>query len=456
MAPSSIFRGVTLRFVGVTATVVLIGVGITRFHTGYTEHRQLLQSRIDILTLVRLHHFPHDFLTAFRRAMKLPAQQASDPFMEIANGFFIGRLPDIEHFSVLRPGASEPPVFAHGIALHPLTNAQIETLKRTDEVVTETLRRGSRLVVSHACPISASEKAPRTIAIMRLALSVPALPAFMLGREIRDLPLTLLWFVIATLISTFVIGYLTRSLRSVAAYAQAIEHGEIADQLAIRGHDEAGTIAAALNVVLQRLRDSYISTLGALAALLETKDYATETHSLRGVRYALELGRAAGLSQKQLTELEHGAMLHDIGKIGVADVILTKAGPLTEEEWDKIKAHPTIGFNVLRHLEFLRNSMPVILYHQERYDGRGYPKGLKGQDIPLLARVFTIADAFDAMTSDRPYRQAMPPEIALQEIMRNSGTQFDPKLVELFVKLYADGRLQEVDGDLAEEEEKQP
>src|SRR5262249_222128 len=143
----------------------------------------------------------------------------------------------------------------------------------------------------------------------------------------------------------------------------------------------------------------------------ESKDRTTEAHSLRGVRYALELGRAIGLNEQELTDLEYGALLHDIGKVGIADSVLKKTGPLTEDEWAVMRQHPTTGYNVLRNLDFLQNALPVVLHHQERFDGRGYPNGLRGEQIPLLARIFTIADSFDAMTSDRPYRRAMRPEI---------------------------------------------
>jgi len=284
------------------------------------------------------------------------------------------------------------------------------------------------------------------VQLIEMGANVPDFPTFLIGQVRQDIFWIAFTFTTATFISTLLIGYLTRSLRSVASYAQAIERGKIEATLAIKGHDEASAIAEALNVVLERLRQSYISTLSALVTLLETKDSKTETHSMRSVKYALELGKAAGLSRQDLTELEHGALLHDIGKVGVADVILKKPSPLTEEEWKVMRQHPSIGYNVLKNLKFLQNSLPVVLHHQERYDGHGYPEGLKGEQIPFLARIFTIADSFDAMTSDRPYRKAMKAESAIEEVKNNAGTQFDPKLAEIFVKLWGDGCLQQVDG----------
>jgi HD-GYP domain-containing protein (c-di-GMP phosphodiesterase class II) len=280
-------------------------------------------------------------------------------------------------------------------------------------------------------------------AYMRIGIASRLFSGYLFDNLRDNLLFIVAVFMLSILVGTVLMAVLTRSLRSVASYAMAIENDDLASEIEITGHDEAATIAEAFNQVIHRLRQSYVSTLGALASLLETKDRLTETHSLRGVRYAMELGRGAGLSKQEMTELEYGALLHDIGKIGIADIILKKTGPLTEEEWQVMRQHPTIGYNVLKSLEFLQNSLPVVLHHQERFDGRGYPNGLKGEQIPLLARIFAIADSFDAMTSDRPYRHAMREEVALQEIRRNAGAQFDPRLVEIFIKLWEEGRLQQ-------------
>ncbi|MCH8949612.1 MAG: HD-GYP domain-containing protein, partial [Chloroflexi bacterium] len=136
------------------------------------------------------------------------------------------------------------------------------------------------------------------------------------------------------------------------------------------------------------------------------------------------------------TAIRRGALLHDVGKIGVPDQILHKPGPLTPEEWDKMKRHPMIGYDMLRDISFLSEAATIVRCHHERFDGKGYPRGLAGDEIPLGARIFSAADAFDAMTSDRTYRKALRPEAARDEIIRHSGTQFDPQVVQAFLEAY--------------------
>jgi len=137
-----------------------------------------------------------------------------------------------------------------------------------------------------------------------------------------------------------------------------------------------------------------------------------------------------------LDKLEISALFHDIGKLGVPDSILLKPGKLDELEFQKIKEHPTIGVNILKNIEFLKGSFPIILHHHERYAGNGYPDGISGKDIPLEARILCVADTYDAMTSDRPYRKALPHEEAVAEIIRFKGSQFDPEIVDAFLKSY--------------------
>jgi HD-GYP domain-containing protein (c-di-GMP phosphodiesterase class II) len=176
-------------------------------------------------------------------------------------------------------------------------------------------------------------------------------------------------------------------------------------------------------------------SLSALAAALETRDRETEGHSVRVTRYSRALGEALGLSDDELYALERGALLHDIGKIGVPDAILRKPGPLLSHEWEQMRQHPEIGSGMVGKIAFLAAALPVVRHHHERYDGAGYPDRLSGGHIPLEARIFALADTFDAMTSDRPYRAALTVEEAREEIKRCSGTQFDPIIVAAFLSL---------------------
>jgi len=177
----------------------------------------------------------------------------------------------------------------------------------------------------------------------------------------------------------------------------------------------------------------YFSTVQALAKAIEVKDPYTRGHSERVTTYALMIAEAMGLDEREKQKLKYAATLHDIGKIGIAGRVLNKPGALTEEEYTHVKTHPILGDSIVEPVEFLQEPRPIILHHHERYDGKGYPEGLKGEDIPLCARILSVADAFEAMRSDRPYRKALPLEEARMELVRNSGTQFDPRVVEVFL-----------------------
>jgi putative nucleotidyltransferase with HDIG domain len=185
----------------------------------------------------------------------------------------------------------------------------------------------------------------------------------------------------------------------------------------------------------EEVRRSYRATLEALLAALDTRDTETEGHSERVAAYTMLIAQQLNLSEAELQHIEHGALLHDIGKIGVPDHILYKPGPLTPEEWEIMKQHPVIGYKMCMKIEMLRPAAPIVLHHHERWDGRGYPYGLNGAEIPLGARIFAIADTLDAMTSDRPYRKALSFAQAREEIERCAGSQFDPELVRVFLEL---------------------
>ncbi len=190
-----------------------------------------------------------------------------------------------------------------------------------------------------------------------------------------------------------------------------------------------------LDRALESLEDAYRSTLKALAAALEARDHETHGHSERVVSFSLRLGIQLGLNEEQLRSLEFGALLHDIGKIGVPDSILRKPASLTESEWQRMREHPVHGRQILRGIEFLEGASRVVAQHHEKWDGRGYPLGLKRDEIDLNARIFAVADAFDAMTSDRVYRRGRPYNEAAEELDRCAGKHFDPNVVDAFHRI---------------------
>lgn len=190
-----------------------------------------------------------------------------------------------------------------------------------------------------------------------------------------------------------------------------------------------------LSDTVDELYRTYRSTLGALAAALDLRDNETKGHSERVVAYSLRLGRQLGLSQEDLLGLEQGALLHDIGKIGVRDAVLLKPAKLTAEEWVEMRQHTTYGVQILKGVEFLRAAVPVVGQHHEFFDGSGYPAGLSGEEIHIFARIFSVADTLDAMTSNRPYRKMLSFEAAATEVQRCSGWQYDPRVVQAFLQV---------------------
>jgi response regulator RpfG family c-di-GMP phosphodiesterase len=187
-----------------------------------------------------------------------------------------------------------------------------------------------------------------------------------------------------------------------------------------------------LDRALRSLEDAYRTTLKALTAALETRDSETHGHSERVVNFSLRLGREMGLGREQLRSLEFGSLLHDIGKIGVPDAILRKPAALTEAEWMKMREHPLHGQKILRGISFLEGAARVVAQHHEKWDGSGYPLGLRDEQIDQNARIFAVADAFDAMISDRVYRRGRSYEEAAAELGAFSGRQFDPAVVAAF------------------------
>jgi HD-GYP domain-containing protein (c-di-GMP phosphodiesterase class II) len=190
-----------------------------------------------------------------------------------------------------------------------------------------------------------------------------------------------------------------------------------------------------LNEVIEK---AHFETIMALSEALDAKDSYTAGHSRRVMQYSARIAWRMGLGDREFELLKKSALLHDLGKIGVPDAVLRKRDGLSDAEFDVIRAHPCIGADILKAVGSFRALVPAVYYHHERFDGRGYPDGIKGDDIPIQARIISVADSFDAMTSNRAYRNAFPADEALREIERNKGTQFDPRVADAFVSCTQD------------------
>lgn len=218
----------------------------------------------------------------------------------------------------------------------------------------------------------------------------------------------------------------------------AIEHGRLRKQNTIYRQNLESIVSARtgrLRSTMQDLERSYDITLEAMGDALDLRDEETEGHSKRVTAYTIALAKAMGLESDQLQTIARGAFLHDIGKIATPDSILLKPGRLSDQEMEIMKQHCERGYQMVRKIPFLRDAADIVYAHQERFDGTGYPRGLRGEEIPLGARIFAIADSLDAMTSDRPYRKGTTFTIATKEIAQCAGKQFDPQIVEIFLAM---------------------
>ena len=241
-------------------------------------------------------------------------------------------------------------------------------------------------------------------------------------------------------------GFVTRSIMC----APLIVHNELIGVIEVlnkkdhRDFDEQDmevleSVAATAAIALENTRlrqsvaDGYKATIRALAAAIDAKDPYTCGHSQRVTHYALQVGAALRLPREDLEMMEYAGILHDIGKIGISDAVLLKPAGLSKEEQVIIRRHPAIGADIISGVPFLAEARKLVMYHHERYDGKGYPYGLKGEEIPPCARILAIADAFDSMTTDRAYRRALPVDYALGELEKYAGTQFCPVAVNAFV-----------------------
>jgi putative nucleotidyltransferase with HDIG domain len=194
----------------------------------------------------------------------------------------------------------------------------------------------------------------------------------------------------------------------------------------------------ALNAALDEVTRAYEATLTTLVAMLDAREHRTARHSRRVMRLARRLAEAMNLPADEVDAIGQGALLHDLGKIGIPDHILLKPGPLDDAERERIRTHPRLGYDLLKDIPAFQAAADIVLSHHERWDGMGYPRGLAGSAISLGARIFSVVDAYDAMRDERPYAEPIPPAEALQEVVRERGAQFDPDVVDALVRLHAE------------------
>ncbi|ABC80910.1 response regulator receiver (CheY-like) modulated metal dependent phosphohydrolase [Anaeromyxobacter dehalogenans 2CP-C] len=224
-------------------------------------------------------------------------------------------------------------------------------------------------------------------------------------------------------------------LTTVSQAAEAARLRIENERLTAEVHRQNGQLKEINTRLEQMVQQRTQALLEGLIAALDYRDAETQWHSRRVSLYARRLARQLGIDEPELTVIEHGALLHDIGKIGVRDRVLLKPGPLTGEEWTEMKRHPELGWALLQRVDYLRPASAIVLQHQEKWDGSGYPSGLGGDAIVIGARIFHVVDTLDAITSDRPYRRSRPFAEAREEILRCRGTQFDPRVVDAFVSV---------------------
>lgn len=242
----------------------------------------------------------------------------------------------------------------------------------------------------------------------------------------------------------FVVGVeiadrITYPIQSLVTASSQVAAGNLDVRIPMGGNDEVGYLTEAFNMMVTNLNKSrldlvqaYDATIAGWATMLDQRDQDTEGHTRRVTELTLDVTRRFGFSDEELVHVRRGALLHDIGKMSIPDRILKKRGKLTPEEWKIMRLHPKIAYDVLNPIEYLRPALDIPYAHHERWDGKGYPRGLAGENIPLAARIFTVVDVWDAMTSDRPYRPAMDRQVVIEHIFSERGKMFDPQVVDVF------------------------
>jgi HD-GYP domain-containing protein (c-di-GMP phosphodiesterase class II) len=257
----------------------------------------------------------------------------------------------------------------------------------------------------------------------------------------------------AIVIAILFAGTLSRPIDRLAAASRAFAAGDFSSRVEVRANNEIGELADTFNLMAEEIQhyirdlevaarenhELFLGTIRALAQAIDAKDPYTRGHSLRVNKYSVIISRYLRLSKKDIRDVHISSLLHDVGKIGIDDVVLKKPGRLTDEEFEIIKLHPVLGANIMAPIRQMKRILPGLRWHHERMNGSGYPDGLKGERIPLMARIIAVADTFDAMTTNRPYQTPMPFQKSLERINELSGTHFDPRIVKAFNEAFAAG-----------------
>jgi HD-GYP domain-containing protein (c-di-GMP phosphodiesterase class II) len=242
------------------------------------------------------------------------------------------------------------------------------------------------------------------------------------------------------LVGLNIAAMITNPLSGLVHAAIRVSQGDLKVRVEPQSHDEIEVLANSFNEMVSNLYrskneliEAYDSTLLGWSKALELRDHETEGHAKRVAELTQQLARHLGISEEDLIDINRGVLLHDIGKMGIPDSILLKPGPLSEEEWVLMRKHPQYAYDMLKDIDYLKKALEIPYCHHERWDGDGYPRRLKGEEIPLTARIFAIIDVYDALKSDRPYRQSWPEEDVLQYISQNSDKHFDPYIANAFI-----------------------
>jgi putative nucleotidyltransferase with HDIG domain len=243
-------------------------------------------------------------------------------------------------------------------------------------------------------------------------------------------------------VGIFISNLISQPILRLEKAASLIAKGNLEIQVVSSGRDEVARLTREFNAMVERLQkarkdliSAYDNTIEGWAKTLEARDHETLGHSHRVVDLTLKLARAMGIPENELDNVRRGAFLHDIGKLTIPDEILRKPGPLTKEEWEIVKKHPKFAYEFLKDIEFLKNAINIPYCHHEYWDGSGYPRGLKGTQIPLEARIFTVVDVYDAIRSERPYHKARSIEETLQALRKGRGIIYDPEVIDTFLCL---------------------